>query len=171
MRGPLGSSIADIRELHSGRLIPMRDPHVEALYYEIGTGEGVSFGAPPPLNLTNRLGTFELSNGKLTIRPAEHYSSGGEARSVLEPFLRAWELDSDLTRNIGAIRFKFLSVHKVDRYPRDTSAGAVSVVAEAADVVVASDAPSVHITQGTYPAPPGGFLDLPQRGRLVSILC
>jgi hypothetical protein len=101
----------------------MRDPHVEALYYEIGTGEGISFGAPPPLSLNNRLGTFELSNGKLAIRPAEHYSSGNEARSVLEPFLRAWELDSDLTRNIGAIRFKFLSVQKVDRDPPDVSGG------------------------------------------------
>ena len=80
----------------------MRDPHVEAVYYEIGSGEGISFGSPPVLALTNRLGTFELANGKLTICPTAHYASGEEARAVFDPFLRAWELDADLTRNIGS---------------------------------------------------------------------
>jgi hypothetical protein len=140
----------------------MRDPHVEALYYEIGTGEGISFGTPPPLSVVNRLGTFELADGKLTIRPADHYPSGNEARAVLEPFLHAWEVDLDLTRNIGSIRFKFLRNHKVDRDPHDRSAGVVSVAAEAADVVVASDAASVHITQGTYPIPPADFRTTPE---------
>ena len=60
--------------------------------------------------------------------------------AVLEPFLHAWELNSDLTRNIGAVRFKFLRVHKVDRNPPDRAAGVVSAATEAADVVTASDA-------------------------------
>jgi hypothetical protein len=140
----------------------MRDPHIDAVYYEIGTGDGISFGAPPTMTVTNRLGTFELSNGKLSIRPTEHYSSGNEARAVLEPFLRAWEVDSDLTRNIGSIRFKFLSVHKVDRSPPVPDSGLVSIAVGAAEVIAVGEVASVHITQNTYPPPPGDFRTTPE---------
>jgi hypothetical protein len=139
----------------------MRDPHVEAAYYEVGTGEGISFGSPPALTFTNRLGTFELANGKLTIRPAAHYASGSEARAVFDPFLRAWELDSDLTRNIGSIRFKYLSVHKVDRNPPEPNSGLVSTAPEG-ELVVVGDAASVHITQNVYPPPPTDFRTTPE---------
>ena len=140
----------------------MRDPHVEAVYYEIGSGEGISFGSPPVLALTNRLGTFELANGKLTICPTAHYASGEEARAVFDPFLRAWELDADLTRNIGSIRFKYLSVHKVDRNPPEPNSGSVSIAVDAAELMLLGGSASVHITQNAYPPPPDDFRTTPE---------
>ncbi len=141
----------------------MRDPHVEAVNYEVGTGDGISFGDPPPLTFTNHLGSFELAEGKLTVRPAEHYSSGDEVRAVLEPFLHAWELDSDLTNNIGSIRFKYVSVHEVDRSPPESpGSGAVSLSVGAAEVIAVGMVASVHITQHSYPPPPVGFRTTPE---------
>lgn len=140
----------------------MRDPHVEAVLYEIGTGDGISFGDPPPMTLTNHLGTFELAGGKLTIRPADHYSNGTEARAVLDPFLRAWEIDADLTRNIGAIRFTFQSVQKIDRSPPVSSSGVVSVGVGAAEMIAIGELTSVHITQNTYPPAPNDFRTTPE---------
>jgi hypothetical protein len=110
----------------------------------------------------NHVGVFELTKGKLTVYPADHYSSGTEARAVIDPFLRAWELDADLTRNIGSIRFKYLSVHKIDRNPPSPTPGSMSVALETAGLVVTGDAVSLHITQSTYPSPPTNFRTTPE---------
>jgi hypothetical protein len=140
----------------------MRDPHVEAVYYEVGTGEGISFGDPPDIRISNHLGAFEVSNGKLSVYPVQHFPSGAEARAVIDPFLRAWELDSDLTRNIGSIRFKFLSVRKVDRDPPAPGTGELSAAFEGTGVLAIGGNVSVHITQNTYPAPPTDFRTTPE---------
>jgi hypothetical protein len=141
----------------------MQDPHVEEVYYEIGTGDGVSFSNPPPLAITNHLGRFDLTDGKLTIYPADHFADGAEARAVLEPFLRAWEVESDLSRNIGSIRFKYTAVRKVDRDPPPTpESGAAHLSVQAGEVVLMSDAVSLHITQRNYPDPPSSFRTTPE---------
>jgi hypothetical protein len=64
------------------------------------------------------LAALSSTDGKLTIYPADHFAGGAQARVVLEPFLRAWEVESDLSRNIGSIRFNYTHVRKVDRNPR-----------------------------------------------------
>ena len=126
----------------------MRDPHVEDVHYDIGTGDGLSFSNPPPLVITNHLGRFELTDGKLTIYPADHFADGAQARVVLEPFLRAWEVESDLSRNIGSIRFNYTHVRKVDRNPPLTSeSGAAHLSVQTGDVILMSDALSCHITR------------------------
>jgi hypothetical protein len=140
----------------------MQDPHVEAVYYEIESAEGLPFGNPPSLTVSNHLGVFEVSNGRLTVRPAEHYASGEEARKVIDPFLRAWEVDSDLSRGIGAIRFKFHSVSKIDRRPPATGEGSVSVATGTGEFTVTGYAPTIQIRQNTYPPPPRDFRTTPE---------
>lgn len=141
----------------------MRDPHVEEVHYDIGTGDGLSFSNPPPLVITNHLGRFELTDGKLTIYPADHFADGAQARVVLEPFLRAWEVESDLSCNIGSIRFNYTHVRKVDRNPPLTSeSGAAHLSVQTGDVILMSDALSCHITQSTYPPPPSDFRTTPE---------
>ena len=55
----------------------MNDPHVECLYYAIGTGsESISYGDPEPLSFSNSIGDFSLDEGKLTVELAEHFSDG-----------------------------------------------------------------------------------------------
>lgn len=141
----------------------MRDPHVEEVYYEIGTSDGISFSNPPPVAITNHLGRFELNNGKLTIYPADHFADGAQARAVLGPFLRAWEVESDLSRNIGSIRFKYTGVRKVDRNPPPTpESGAGHLLVHLEDALAMSDAVLFEVTQSTYPDPPSNFRTTPE---------
>jgi len=57
----------------------MRDPHVQKLYYEIGTGEGISYKDPEPVTFSNQLGVFDLRNGKLAVVPTEHFANEDSA--------------------------------------------------------------------------------------------
>ncbi|MPY90586.1 MAG: hypothetical protein GEU99_22025 [Luteitalea sp.] len=93
----------------------MRDPHVERLYFEIGSGEGISYRDPEPLSFLNHLGRFEVRDGTLVVDPADHFADQEEAQTVFEPFLRAWEIESDLAFGVGTIRFKFLRAAVIDR--------------------------------------------------------
>ena len=46
----------------------MNDPHVEALYYDIGTGNNrISYGEPPAVSFDNHIGKFSLVDCKLTV--------------------------------------------------------------------------------------------------------
>jgi hypothetical protein len=93
----------------------MRDPHVVAIRYHVGTEGANSFGNPPALTFTTPLGSFELGAGALTLLPASHYSTAAALRTALQPFLRAWEIRSDIQEGIGTIRFTYDSVDLVDR--------------------------------------------------------
>ena len=76
----------------------MNDPHVEALHYEIGTGsDSISYGEPPAISFENQIGAFNLADGKLTIELSEHFSDEQQARQLVDPFLRSWEIETDLT--------------------------------------------------------------------------
>jgi hypothetical protein len=114
------------------------------------------------MSFTNHLGRFELADGKLTIYPADHFADGTQARAVLDAFVRAWEVESDLSRNIGSIRFKYTGVRKVDRGPAPaprSGARRLSVLAEAIALV---ESVSSHVTQSTYPTPPIDFRTTPE---------
>jgi hypothetical protein len=59
------------------------------MYYEVSSGEGISYHNPEPISFSNHFGTFDLSDGRLRIMPAEHFSDEDDARTAVEPFLRA----------------------------------------------------------------------------------
>ena len=131
----------------------MRDPHVECIHYEVGTGPGISFGNPPPLTFNNHLGRFDVRDGRLAVNPTDHYEDAGQARAVIDPFLRSWEIQADLDSNPGALRFKFLHADVIDRQPAPPGAGVV-LEAQAGEYLVVGESASLHITQHSYPAPP-----------------
>lgn len=134
----------------------MRDPHVERLHFEIGSEEGVSYENPAPLTFTNHLGQFVCRDGVLRVEPAAHFADESDARVVVEPFLRAWEIDADLNGNIGTIRFSFLGADVVDRNPPLLGTPQV-ISAGAAAAAFASVRAAAHITRRLYPTPPESF--------------
>jgi hypothetical protein len=87
------------------------------MHFAVDSGEGISYRDPEPVSFVNHLGAFELADGKLTIAPVEHCLDEEEARRAIEQFLRAWEIDADLTSNLGMIRFTFERVELIDRDP------------------------------------------------------
>lgn len=139
----------------------MRDPHVQAMHYEASSGKGISYRNPEPVSFSNHLGTFDLSDGKLRIVPTEHFHDEDDARRAFEPFLRAWEIEADLTSNIGMIRFKFDRAEVVDRNPPPPGSPQV-IELKVASAVELADSVSVHLTYSQYPQPPKTFRATPE---------
>jgi hypothetical protein len=134
----------------------MRDPHVERLYFQIGSAEHVSYDRPEPLTFDNDLGRFECHDGRLVVAPEAHFTDPDDARVVVEPFLRGWEIDSDLDGNIGTIRFKYLRADVVDRDPPPPGAS-VTIAAKAGSIGISGAAATGHVTRRKYPRPPTSF--------------
>lgn len=134
----------------------MRDPHVQRLYYEVGSGDGISYRDPAPVVFSNQLGDFELHDGKLSIPPMEHFANEGDARQAIEPFLRAWEIEADLNSNVRMIRFKFSREELIDRDPPSLG-GSQVIEVKAASTVELSGRVSIHLMCGKYPDPPKAF--------------
>jgi hypothetical protein len=134
----------------------MRDPHVERLFFEIGAGEGTSYRNPPPLCFSNALGEFKATDGLLVVEPLDHFASKTDARTVIEPFLRSWEIETDLTAGIGTIRFRFKRAETIDRDP-PASGSSRTIELEGAVLAASGLTASLHVTRAFYPAPPKQF--------------
>lgn len=136
----------------------MRDPHVVALHYTLETTPGHEFDNPPPLSVARPEFDARLDNGALVVTPREHYASAEAVRTIVEPFLRAWETDVLLHR-LQKIRFAFERAEVVDRDP--PAAG--QPIEAHADIRLAEMTLSATATcyWRTYPSPPGAFAQTP----------
>jgi hypothetical protein len=106
--------------------------------------------------VSNPIGTFNLRDGTVEILPTEHFDTEDEARRVVEPFLRAWEIAADLAQNPGTLRFKFVSAEVIDRDPAPAGAPQTAE-AKALKLMLTLGQPTVHITCRKYPQPPIDF--------------
>jgi len=95
----------------------VRDPHVQAIHYNISSGDGVSYVDPEPMSFSNHLGTFDLSDGKLRIVSSEHFPDERSACRAIQPFLEGWRIQAHLTRKIEMLRFNFDRVELIDLAP------------------------------------------------------
>jgi hypothetical protein len=132
----------------------LNDPHVESISYTfVVSGEVHDFNQAVPW--IGHLGDFEVSlaDGTLEARPTVDFTDAASGRGALDPHLRVWEADLELTRNIAA-EFRFQSAHVVDRAPApgDHTVEVVSAMALAGSV-----AGNVSISHSEYPAPPAGI--------------
>jgi hypothetical protein len=134
----------------------MIDPHVQAVYYQVRSEEGIIYDDPIQISFMNDLGKFDLSNSMLCIMPAKHFASEDDAKKELEPFLNDWVIGSDLTSNIGAIRFKFEHTDIIDLYP-PLPGTSQNINLNVAEVVAIGESISVQVPRNEYPKPPEGF--------------
>lgn len=135
----------------------MRDPHVDTLLYKVSSEEGISYATnPESLSVSTDLGTFNLTDGMLRVVPVEHFTNEEEARQAIDPFLRAWEIEADITSHIGMIRFQFASAEIIDRNPPPPGSSQVIEVRGTSMGVVGCSA-SMHLTCARYPKPPTIF--------------
>ncbi len=134
----------------------MRDPHIQRIYYIIYSEKGISYDDPKPISFSNHLGDFDLTEGQLQIIPTEHFPKEDLARQAIEPFLRSWEIEADLTSNIGTIRFKFEKVEVIDRNPPPPGSPQV-IHAQTGHYLLTGGNVSFHLTKKNYPNPPRAF--------------
>ncbi len=134
------------------------DFHVVSLRYKLRGSDQVTYVSPTPVGFETEEVRFHLAEGKLTCDMKSHLSTAEEARAVVEPVLRAWEVDADLRWNRGELRFEFDGVDIVDRSP--VPLGVIRGHAHVLLGVAALSAVgtvSVHVTRTRYPEPPGTF--------------
>jgi hypothetical protein len=134
----------------------VRDPHVERLLYVINSDERIAYENPEPLTFENPLGRFGTRDGKLLVEPVHHFADEAAARSIIEPFLRSWEIGTDLDSNPGTIRFRFLAAEVIDRDPPPPGAD-LNVQLKGESLSITGEIVKTLITHRTYPPPPSAF--------------
>jgi hypothetical protein len=112
---------------------------------------------------------FRLAVGELTCEMKTHFSTAEDARTVVEPILRAWETDADLRLTRGELRFKFDGAEIIDRSP--TPSGVVRAMAIGVGAASATGTVFVHVTRGQYPDPPSSFRLNPDAQSILDRFC
>src|SRR6266853_5171822 len=101
-----------MQTVHSGP-----DFHVVSLRYALRSNDRVTYVSPPPVEVETEEARLRLAEGSVTCEMKTHFQTAEAARAVVEPILRAWEVDADLRWNQGELRFKFEGADIVDRSP------------------------------------------------------
>jgi len=130
----------------------MNDPHVVSLTYRIDVADTVDFDRAPP-KATDR-GAFRITLDAYlaTVEMVDHFASVEEARKVVDPFLRAWELEVDLRDTGDRFRFVYQTAEIVDRNPPAT--GDVAVTLGRGTIALAGMDVVVHVGRSEWPEPP-----------------
>lgn len=136
----------------------MRDPHVEALYFDlIPAQQAVTFSNPPPREWVPNHGRakYRLEDGTLTAWLLVHTQNEEQARALVWPDLEAWEAAVELELNFAAIRFRYRSARIIDRDPPAHPWGEVAIKEESDTLAAFFGVQKVGLPE--YPAPPAAF--------------
>jgi hypothetical protein len=133
----------------------MNDPHVVSLTYRIEKAETVDFDKAPPRTVDR--GAFRVTVDAYTakIEMVDHFASVEEARNVVQPFLRAWELEADLHNSGDRFRFVYETAEVIDRNPPapgNTIRGYLR--AEVGWFVFTGRGTVLRVSRAKWPAPP-----------------
>jgi hypothetical protein len=140
----------------------MRDPHVERLVYKITSADDVSYSNPPPLRFTHGIGEFEARDGELVVHLTNHFPDKDAARAVVDPILRAWEIEHDLEFHVGTIRFEYQRADVIDRDPPPPGTPQnIVMLTGVASMAIVGTVSTLRHTRTTYPQPSGSFLATP----------
>jgi len=128
----------------------MNDPHVETLHYTIKHGDHVDYSRAEPLRIEESNFTIQVTDGRAEITMNAHFASVGEARGVVEPFLRAWELDMALRYGPRSIEFEYERPVIIERAP---APGANVIYVVGACVAVGSCDVKMRVGFANFPQP------------------
>jgi len=134
----------------------MRDPHVESLRYRLKTSETTAYENPPAVKVIRDEFECHLNDGVLTCHMQEHYPAVGEARRVVEDFLRSWEIKTALELGRGEMQFQFEDSHVIDLDPPPPGSPKIVRVSGTANITSNISA-ILHVTRRKYPDPPTVF--------------
>jgi len=138
----------------------MKDPHVESLVYRAESAEDIIYDGPPPIEIDMDKWDGCLENGVLTCRMKTHYASVSDARTEIESYLRAWEVNANLKHGKGSIKFVYQDANVIDLAPQETGRGLV-ICGKAVAMGIGTMTASVQIIRKNYPPPPENFMVSP----------
>ncbi len=133
----------------------MNDPIVESLNYILKTSDEISFDNPPILEEEFTSFKLRLENGSLNVEMKNNCATEDQARSFVDPYLKAWELDYFLTFGRKEFWFEFINSKIVDRNPTIVEgSNTVRVNISASIISFSGLSATVHVTRNKYPLPP-----------------
>jgi hypothetical protein len=138
----------------------MNDPHVQALHYKVKSGSGFDYANATALAHETTAFRVMLDKGEAVFEMKEHYATQDEAVRHVSPFIRAWEIQSDLATVPGSFRLSFDRADIIDRNPPPPPPPGTTVVHLAGAAMAmgtASVRAEAHVSCGSYPAPPTTF--------------
>lgn len=135
----------------------MNDPHVKRLYYKVLIGEDVDYKNAPALSETTHEFEFSLDGEKAVFNMKQHYSSAHEARAVVEPYLRAWDILIGLIHDPDDLQLKFDHADIIDRAPVSNNKKTINLQAHISAHVMVSDKVHLHVSRGKFPPFPKNF--------------
>jgi hypothetical protein len=135
----------------------MNDPHVAALLYCIEHSPTFDYekARPCECELPANVPDFQIriESDQATVKPKHHFATAEEARAVVEPYLRAWELDAALKNdNPDALRFVYVRPEILDRNP---TPGVAHIQGMSLNFSIGKVTPRLGFSE--YPAPPSGL--------------
>lgn len=134
----------------------MNDPHVEKLIYRLELTDAGSFVNPPPISGETDVFRLRLENETVTFEFKEHFASVSAARTVVENFQRAWELDDALRRGHPTIRFRYQESELIDRNPPPPGSP-LEINLRGEVNAVGTVSARLTVSRSEYPAPPKDF--------------
>jgi hypothetical protein len=135
----------------------MSDFHVVSLTYRLQPGEHVSYSNPPPLVFENETARFHLEKGELRCEMKLHVATVEQARALVDPILRDWEMEVELTRNRGELRFIYEDAEIIDRTPPTPGVQARVMKMLGGSYLVTMGNVTGHVMRRKYPDAPMGF--------------
>lgn len=139
----------------------MRNPHVVKLTYQLKPDKNISFPGAPPIEEDRDSFHIRLDEEYLTIEMKEHFSSPDDARKLVEPFLRSWEIDAALFYNHPAIQFIYKDAEVIDLDPHPPGV-TTDLEVNTSDLVIVSENVTLHVNYPNYPFPPITFSVTPE---------
>ena len=131
----------------------MNDPFVETLNYILKTSDEILYDNPPILEEEFNSFKIRLENESLNVEMKNNCATEDQARSFVDPYLKAWELDYILTYGQKEFWFEFNKSTIIDRAPKCLD-GSATAYTNTAHICITSFSPKVHVTRNQYPLPP-----------------
>ena len=130
----------------------MNDPHVDALIYTVEHGDSVDYTSAEPLAHIGALFRLRVDGLRVRFEMLEHFATEGDARAVVDPFIRQWEFDTTLNRGPDTFTLLFHHAEVVDRRPPPGSRGDLGL-----RIVARAGVPTARVNLRAvtpYPSPP-----------------
>lgn len=131
----------------------MNAPFVESLNYLLKTSDEISFKNPPILEEEFTSFKLRLENGSLNVEMKNNCATEDQARSFVDPYLKAWELDYFLTFGRKEFWFEFDKSTIIDRTPKCFD-GSATAYTKTAHICITGFSPKIYVTRNKYPLPP-----------------
>jgi len=133
------------------------DPHVESLRYRVIHSQTVDYSGAAPLAYDTGEFSVTLEKDALIVTMLAHTASEEEGRALVEPFLKAWEIQAGLDLGLAQIGFSFQGSNVIDRAPSPQDARTVFLQAARGEFRLSGSPVSLVVRRRHYPPAPQRF--------------